>query len=75
MVAIPVRQFEERRGSRVFSIENAVAQQRLEGLTVSPDALADMQKVADGEMTTSQAVGRVMKRVQGELRDVALLGS
>jgi hypothetical protein len=56
---------------RRLAVENAVAQQELEGLTVSPEAQADMRGVARGEMTTEQAIANVHAR----LRDAALLGS
>jgi hypothetical protein len=69
--AVTDRQTERERQSQKFSIENAAAQQRLEGLTISPEALEDMRRVADDEMTTSQAIERVHARLQ----NVALLES
>jgi hypothetical protein len=38
------------------AFDHAIAQQRLEGLTVPPEALADLQRIARGEMTTADAL-------------------
>jgi hypothetical protein len=38
------------------AVEHAVAQQRLEGLTVPPEAVADLQRIARGEITTAEAL-------------------
>ena len=56
---------------RMLAVDNAVAQQELEGLTVSPEAVEDMRRVARGEMTAEQAVANVHAR----LSDAAILGS
>jgi len=56
---------------RTIAVDNAVAQQELEGLTVSPEAVEDMRNVARGEMTVEQAIANVHAR----LPDAALLGS
>ena len=48
---------------RMLPVENAVAQQELEGLTVSPEAVADMLCVARGEITTEQAIANVHARL------------
>jgi hypothetical protein len=41
---------------RMLSVDNAVAQQELEGLTVSPRTVQDLIRVARGEMTSEQAL-------------------
>jgi len=56
---------------RMLTIENAVAQQELEGLKVSTETVADMLCVARGEITTEQAIANVHAR----LDHAALLGS
>jgi len=48
---------------RILAVENAVAQQELEGLTVSPEANEDLRMVARGEMTTEQAIANVHARL------------
>jgi hypothetical protein len=68
-VAEPISEMELER--RMVAVENAVAQQELEGLTVSPEAAEDMRRVARGEMTPEQAIANVHAR----LCDAALLGS
>jgi hypothetical protein len=57
--------------SRMLAVENAVAQQELEGLTVSTEAAEDMRRVARGEMTVEQAIANVHAR----LNDAAILRS
>jgi hypothetical protein len=55
--------------TRMLAVENAVAQQELEGLTVSAEAVEDLYSVARGEMTTEQVIVRVHLR----LKNAALL--
>ncbi|HUY69376.1 MAG TPA: antitoxin VbhA family protein [Alphaproteobacteria bacterium] len=38
------------------AVEHAVAQQRLEGLVVPPEAARDLQRMARGEMTAADAL-------------------
>lgn len=56
---------------RLLGVENAIAQQELEGLTVSEETVEDLHCVARGEITTDQAV----ERVQARVHHAALLSS
>ena len=47
------------------AVENAVAQQRLEGLEPSKELVADLQRVAQGEITISEVIGNIGKRFGG----------
>ena len=38
------------------AVEHAIAQQRLEGLAVPPEAMHDLQSMARGEMTLAEAL-------------------
>jgi len=49
---IPARELE----IRMLSVDNAVAQQELEGLTVSLETVQDLIRVARGEITSEQAI-------------------
>ena len=48
---------------RMLAVENSVTQQELEGLTVSPETVADLLSVARGEITTEQAIANVHARL------------
>jgi hypothetical protein len=51
------------------AVVNAVASQRLEGLEVDAETVADMHRIADGEATTDQVVEKVKQRyAAGEFR-------
>ena len=41
---------------------HALAQQRLEGLTVTPETQADLQKVADGATSMSTVIANLYER-------------
>ena len=38
------------------AVEHAIAQQRLEGLIVPPEAVSNLQRIARGEITTADAL-------------------
>jgi len=44
------------------AFEHALAQQMLEGLVVPPEALADLQRVTRGEITTAEALAAAHAR-------------
>ncbi|ARP80539.1 hypothetical protein CAL12_06615 [Bordetella genomosp. 8] len=44
------------------AVENAVASQRLEDLEVDAETIADMHRIADGEVTTEEIVEKVKRR-------------
>lgn len=50
--------------SRMLAVENAVAQQELEGLTVSPEVVADMYLAARGEMTSDEVIANIYARLK-----------
>lgn len=45
------------------ALAHAVAQQRLEGLTVSVETMQEMQRVVHGETTTQAVIEGIYKRV------------
>jgi len=47
-----------------WAMENAIAQQTLEGLTVSAEVRADMLRVVHGEMTTDEVIANIKKRYE-----------
>jgi len=49
-----------------WAIENAIAQQRLEGLEPSPQVIADLRRVEQGEMTFAQVIANIKKRVSND---------
>lgn len=54
---------EEQIARNMRDVEYAIAQQRIEGLTVSEEAQADMRRVARGEMTVAEGIERTKKRI------------
>lgn len=44
------------------AVEHAIAQQRLEGLTVPAATVADLHRVARGEITTDDALRNIYSR-------------
>ena len=46
--------------------ENAVAQQRLEGLEPSPALVSDLERVARGEITMSDVIDNIGRRHRDE---------
>lgn len=54
---------------RIESVEYAIASQRMEGLTVSPETVRDMYCVAFGEMTTHEARVALFKRLRVHPQD------
>ncbi len=46
------------------SIAHAIAQQELEGLTVSATTIADLQRVARGQIDTDEVIRNIYSRVQ-----------
>jgi Antitoxin VbhA len=44
------------------AVDHAVAQQRLEGLTVPPEQIADMRRVARGDMTDDELIRKLYSR-------------
>lgn len=54
---------EEQIARNLRDVEYAIAQQRIEGLTVSDEAQADMRAWARGELTIAEGIARVKERV------------
>ena len=46
------------------SVAHAIAQQELEGLTVTPETVADLHRVARGEIDTDEVIRNIYHRVQ-----------
>jgi len=46
----------------LFDVKNAVAQQRLEGLTPSLDVVTDLERAAYGEITISEVIANIKMR-------------
>jgi hypothetical protein len=47
---------------KLWAIENAIAQQRLEGLEPSKEVVSDVHRVARGEITIEDAIANIGKR-------------
>jgi len=59
--ALPPEEIELR---RVY-VSNAIASVQMEGLEVSPEARADLELVARGEISIEEAIRRIDERVEG----------
>jgi len=46
----------------LFDVQNAVAQQRLEGLTPSREVVSDLERAARGEITVREVIANIGKR-------------
>ena len=46
----------------LFDVENAIAQQRLEGRTPSREVVSDLERAARGEMTVREVIANIGKR-------------
>jgi len=44
------------------AVEHALAQQRLEGLEVPPDVVADMNRAARGEMSIEEGIRETLRK-------------
>ncbi len=44
------------------AVENAIAQQRLEGLEVPPDIVAEMQRAAHGEIEIEEGISDTIRK-------------
>ena len=60
----PVALSEDDLAWRMLSVENAVAQQQLEGLTVSSDTIEDMKRAARGEITSEEVIANIYARLK-----------
>lgn len=49
---------------RLLAVDNAVAQQSLEGLRVSPETIVDLRNVARGEISTEQVIENIHFRLR-----------
>lgn len=49
-----------------WAIENAIAQQRLEGLEPSPEVIADLRRAAQGKMAISEVIANIEKRFRDD---------
>jgi len=54
---------------RMLAVDNAVAQQELEGLTVSAETIEDMRRAARGEIAYEQ----VIENIHARLKHVSIL--
>lgn len=53
----------------LFAVENAIAQQRLEGLEVPPDVVEDMMRSARGEITIQEGISNTLRKFgHGQIR-------
>ena len=62
---------EQKVSQRLKAVENAVAQQRLEGLEVSPDVVEEMKRAARGEIEIEEGIRNTLRKythvkIQGE---------
>jgi hypothetical protein len=61
-VAQTVNQTEKTPAEWRHAIDNAIAQQRLEGLTVPPETIIDLERASRGEITTAQIIEKTIAR-------------
>jgi len=47
---------------RMLAVDNAIAQQELEGLTVSQATIQDMRRAARGEITDDEVIANIYAR-------------
>jgi hypothetical protein len=53
----------EERENRHFTVQNAIATNRLEGLSVDPETVVELDAWANGEMTLDEAKARCLARI------------
>jgi hypothetical protein len=70
-MSVAVRISEAELERRMLAVDNAVAQQRLEGLTVSEETVEDLRRSARGEVSIDQ----VIESIHARLNHVAILRS
>ncbi len=46
----------------LWAVENAIAQQRLEGLEPSQEVISDLERAARGEVTVKEVIANIGKR-------------
>jgi hypothetical protein len=46
----------------LFDVKNAIAQQRLEGLTPSREVVSDLERAAHGEISVRKVIANIGKR-------------
>ena len=60
---------EEKISRNLQAVENAVAQQRLEGLEVPPDVIEEMKRAARGEIGIEEGIRNTVRRfTHGKVR-------
>jgi len=47
---------------KLFDVKNAIAQQRLEGLTPSAELASDLERAAQGEISVQEVISNIGKR-------------
>ena len=52
-----------------WTVDNTVAQQRLEGLEQSHDVISDLERAAHWEMTVNEVISNINKRFMDEHKD------
>ncbi|MBF0098875.1 MAG: antitoxin VbhA family protein [Magnetococcales bacterium] len=50
----------------LFAVENALAQQRLEGLEIPLDVVEDMKRAARGEITIKEGISNTLRKFSHE---------
>ena len=53
----------------LFDVQNAIAQQRLEGLTHSREVVNDLERVARGEIPVREVIANIGKRHMDQSRE------
>ncbi|MFZ2088102.1 MAG: antitoxin VbhA family protein [Desulfobaccales bacterium] len=60
---------EEKISRNLQAVENAIAQQRLEGLEVPPDVIEEMKRAARGEIGIEEGIRNTVRRfTHGKVR-------
>ena len=53
---------EQKTRQRLNAVENAIAQQRLEGLEVQPDVIEEMKRAARGEIEIEEGIRNTLRK-------------
>lgn len=53
---------EQKVSQRLKAVENAIAQQRLEGLVVPPDVVEEMKRAARGEIEIEEGIRNTLRK-------------
>ena len=56
----------QEKNENFWTVDNAVAQQRLEGLEPSREVISDLERASRGEVTINEVISNINKRFRDE---------